>query len=120
MPLVLAQNEATESGHQYADELGVAYEYPTRYQNVIQTGEPFVYYRGRRRADGGVQPQVYLGVGVVGQIGPSNAPGRLICSIENYTPFHTPVPFRDSDGYLEPIGSVPADRAGLYFRQGVR
>jgi hypothetical protein len=44
LPLVLTQNEATESGHQYADELGVAYEYPTRYRNAIRTGEPFVYY----------------------------------------------------------------------------
>ena len=38
MPLVLAQNESTESGHRYADELGVAYEYPTMYRKTIRSG----------------------------------------------------------------------------------
>ena len=53
MPLVLTQNELTESGHDYADRLGVEYEYPTRYRNLVRTGERFVYYRGRKRAAGG-------------------------------------------------------------------
>jgi hypothetical protein len=75
VPLVLTQNESTESGHTYADELGVEYEYPTLYTNRIRTGAPFVYYRGRRKAEGGLQPQVYLGVGVVGEIRPSPRPG---------------------------------------------
>ena len=43
MPLVLTQNEATESGHAYADVLGESYEYPTRYRNRIREGERFVY-----------------------------------------------------------------------------
>ena len=73
MPLVLTQNEATESGHTYADVLGIVYEYPRRYASLVQTGEQFVYYRGRRRATGGTQPQVYLGTGVVGTIARSEA-----------------------------------------------
>jgi hypothetical protein len=118
--LVLTQNESTESGHRYADELGVEYEYPTRYRNRVRPGEPFVYYRGRRRAEGGLQPQVYLGTGVVGAIRPSETEGRLVCSIEDFDPFPSPLPFKLDGDYLEPLGAVPPDRAGLYFRQGVR
>jgi len=120
MPLVLTQNESTESGHSYADELGVEYEYPTLYRRRIRTGEPFVYYRGRRRADGTLQPQVYLGAGVVGEVRPSRAEGRLICDVEDFIPFATPLPFKDGDEYLEPLGKIPPSKAGLYFRQGVR
>jgi Protein NO VEIN, C-terminal len=120
VPLVLTQNESTESGHSYADELGVEYEYPTRYRNRIRTGEPFVYYRGRRRADGTLQPQVYLGSGVVGLIRPSRVEGRLVCAIEDFVPFAEPLPFKDAGEYLEPLGKIPPDKAGLYFREGVR
>lgn len=120
MPLILTQNESTESGHSYADELGVAYEYPTRYRNRIQTGEPFIYYRGRRRAEGGVQPQVYLGTGVIGEIRPSSNAGLLLCAIEDFERFREFVPFKLGGDYLEPIGKLPRERAGLYFREGVR
>ena len=73
MPLILTQNESTESGHHYADELGVEYEYPARYRNRIRTGEPFVYYPGRRRVEGASQPQAYLGTGVVARFGRARA-----------------------------------------------
>jgi hypothetical protein len=52
MPIVLSTNEATASGHAYADITGAAYEYPRRYRRLITQGERFVYYRwpsaGRR------------------------------------------------------------------------
>jgi len=120
MPLVLAQNESTESGHSYADELGVEYEYPTMYRSRIRTGERFIYYRGRRRADGSLQPQVYLGAGVVGSISSSTSQGRLVCEIKDFRAFDPPIGFKDGDEYLEPLGKVPPSKAGLYFRQGVR
>jgi Domain of unknown function (DUF3883) len=120
MPLVLTQNEATASGHDYADELGVAYEYPTRYRGWVQPGERFAYYRGRRRPTGSLEPQVYLGVGVVGQIRPSPVMGRLLCAVEDFEEFSPPVPFKIDGAYLEPLGNVPPERAGLYFRPGVR
>jgi len=49
MPLILASNVATESGHSYADRTGISYEFPMVYRRQMQTGERFVYYRGRRR-----------------------------------------------------------------------
>lgn len=119
MPLVLTQNEATESGHSYADVLGVSYEYPRRYRNVIRPGEPFVYYRGRRTAAGGQQPQAYLGTGVVGEVVEAGN-GLLVCQVENYEPFVEPLPFKGGDGYLERRAGQFGSRAGLYFRQGVR
>jgi hypothetical protein len=118
--LVLSQNEATESGHEYADVLGVCYEYPRRFRNIIRSGEPFVYYRGRRRASGGHQPQTYLGVGIVGQIAIGSPEALLTCRIEDYRPFPEPLPFKEGAAYLEPSAARYGSRAGLYFRQGVR
>jgi hypothetical protein len=118
---VLTQNEATQSGHSYADELGVEYEYPTMYRNLIRPGEPFVYYRGRQRAGGGRQPQVYLGVGVIGEIGPSpHSEDRLVCAVEDVEFFKTPVPFKLDGQHLEPLGAVQPSAAGRYFQRGVR
>jgi hypothetical protein len=119
MPLVLTQNEATESGHAYSDVLGVSYEYPRSYRNVIRSGEPFVYYRGRRRGGGGLQPQAYLGVGVIGEIS-EGAAGLFRCGIDDYWPFANPLPFKQGDDYLEARARTYGSRAGLYFRQGVR
>ncbi len=116
MPLVLATGAATESGHTYADVLGLVYEYPRRYRNLIQPGEVFVYYRGRRRDVGGTQPQVYLGCGTIGATSAGSKPDRMRCEILSYTPFLDPVPFKKADGsHLEPGGS----RRG-YFQPGVR
>jgi len=60
MPLILATGAATESGHDYADVIGVSYEYPKAYRGIVRRGEVFVYYRGRRLPAGGTRPQVYL------------------------------------------------------------
>jgi hypothetical protein len=120
MPLVFTQNVTTASGHSYADELGVAYEYPRRYRTWVQAGEPFVYYRGRRRPTGSLEPQVYLGVGVVGEVTPSPVLDRLICAVEDFEEFTPPVSFKIEGEYLENLGNVPPERAGLYFRPGVR
>lgn len=120
MPLVLTQNDATVEGHDYADVLGLSYEYPRRYRNLIVTGERFVYYRGRRTATGAVQPQAYLGTGVVGAINDA-ADGRLVCAVEDFRPFPTPLLFKDGDVYRERrANAFTSSRKGLYFRTGVR
>lgn len=116
MPLVLAENEATESGITYEDHTGVSYQYPRMYRKVIQPGERFVYYRGRKRPDGRRLPQVYFGTGVVGIVSGDAANGALLrCQILDYRPFAKPVPFRHGATYLETGGS----RRG-YFQRGVR
>lgn len=120
MPVVLTQNEVTESGHDYGDVLGVSYEYPRRYRDLIRTGERFVYYRGRRTKQGPNRPQMYLGSGVIGAINPSRTSGLLVCQIENYRPFVPPVFFKADDGYLESAANAYGSKAGLYFRAGVR
>lgn len=120
MPLVLTQNDATEWGHDYDDVLGVRYEYPTVYHPLVQPGLEFVYYRGRRKQGGGVQPQVYLGAGRIGSIHSSPHQGRLICLIDDFNSFDVPVPFKVDGRYLEPDAQPLGSRAGLYFRRGVR
>jgi hypothetical protein len=114
--LVLAMNDSSESSIEYADIPYESYEYPGRYRKRIQPGRRFVYYRGRRRAGGGRQPQAYLGSGIVGDIRDSETPKRLICQILDGEQFLVPLPFKDEHGvHLEPDGS----RSG-YYQQGVR
>lgn len=116
MPLVFTQNEVTLTGIEYADVVGEVYEYPARYRNIIEPGEQFVYYRGRRRT-AATGPQVYFGSGIVNEI---SAGGDLFrCSITNYQPFDPPVPFKDGDRYLEPAANT-SSQVGFYFQAGVR
>lgn len=116
MPLVLAMNEASESGISYDDVPYIAYEYPVSYRRRLVEGAPFVYYRGRKKAGGGRQIPAYIGTGIVGSIRPSTNSDRLVCEVLDGTPFSKPVPFKtDAGEYLEPGGS----RAG-YYVQGVR
>ena len=118
MPIVLSTNEATASGHAYADITGAAYEYPRRYRRLITQGERFVYYRGRRLAGGGTRPQSYFGVGIIGEIVPSpNGQDRLVAEILDYRPFLRQVGLKWSDGsYVEPGGTA----GGRYYQVGVR
>jgi hypothetical protein len=114
MCLVLAMNEASEADITYEDVPFASYEYPTRYRNRIREGERFVYYRGRRRAGGGRQPQVYLGTGVIGAIRPSRNPGRLVCQVLDGDRFPEPLPFKDEDGSylsLEAQGAATTNKA---------
>jgi hypothetical protein len=115
---VLSTNEATASGHAYADVTGAAYEYPRRYRRLIVPGERFVYYRGRRLPGGKTQRQSYFGAGIIGQVNGSGAPAdRLVADILDYRPFLTEVGLRWPDGsYVEPGGAV----GGRYYQVGVR
>jgi hypothetical protein len=117
MPLVFAESEATAAGITYEDRTGVSYQYPKGYRRIIRTGEPFVYYRGRRQHGGGSRPQVYFGTGVVGEAGPDpTRPDRFSCEILDYRAFATPVPFKKDKGEYYETG---AERRG-YFQPGVR
>ena len=119
MPLVLTQNEVTESGHDYADVLGVKYEFPFTYRKLVVEGETFVYYRGKRKAKGGLRTPSYLGTGVVGKVRDTADGSRLECSVKSFKPFDQPVPFKDGDRYLEK-GARSLKSPGLHFRSGVR
>lgn len=118
MPLILAQNEITASGHTYDDRTGVSYEYPKKYKNAIQPGERFIYYMGRRQQNTMNGRQVYFGTGVIGHVHPSpNSKDLLECDLLDYTPFVEPIFFKNADGsYREPRAEVQRG----YFRNGVR
>jgi hypothetical protein len=118
MPLRLTISEATLSGHEYDDVLGVRYEFPLRYRNLVREGERFVYYRGRRRASSGVQPQAYVGTGIVGTVHSSTRDSqRLVCEIEDWCLFADPLYFKDPAGnYYESGGA----QGGFYWQVGVR
>lgn len=117
MPLVFTQNEISVAEIDYADVLGEIYEYPARYRTLIQPGEAFVYYRGRRRSDGSSQTPSYLGCGIVGSI--TEFGDRFRCTIDNYQPFKRPVPFKSGDFYREPEANNRT-AVGFYYQVGVR
>lgn len=117
MPLVFTQNEISVAEIDYADVLGEVYEYPARYRTLVQPGEAFVYYRGRRRSDGSSQTPSYLGCGIVGNI--TEFGDRFRCSIEDYRPFKRPVPFKSGDFYREPEANNRT-AIGFYYQVGVR
>jgi hypothetical protein len=117
MPLVFTQNEVSVAEIDYADVLGKVYEYPPRYRTLIQPGERFVYYRGRRRADGSSQTPSYLGCGTVGKI--TEIGERLRCTVVDYQEFKHPVLFKVCDIYREPDANQ-RKAIGFYFQVGVR
>lgn len=119
MPLVLVHNEVVQNpAHQWDDVEGVRYHYPAKYQRLIATGEPFVYYRGTRRANGTRGAAEYVGTGRIGEVwvDPSRPSGRsraLYCSIEDYVRFPAPVGAQQEAGPIEAI-------ARNLWRDGVR
>jgi len=111
MPIVLVFNEKKASTDwEWDDVEGVRHHFPNGYAGIVKSDEPFVYYRGVRRADGSRGDIEYIGHGVVGDVWldertRNNPPGKRswFCSIENYQRFPTPVSARDGDGYFEGI-----------------
>jgi len=120
MPLVLTQNEQSAAAVTYDDRLGTSYEFPKKYQKLVQPGESFVYYRGKRPAAGGIQVPHYFGAGVVGAVTPTDD-GRLRCKVTSYRAFGENVPLKQDGHYLEPgANGRPPKEVGLHFRTGVR
>jgi hypothetical protein len=117
MPLVLTTNEVSASGHTYADVLGVSYEFPGRlYSRLVLPGEPVVFYRGSRGAQGRRLPD-YLGSAIVGPISQGSAAQLLRCEIVDYRPFIKSVPFRDESGSPYEVGGSVG---GRFYQRGVR
>ena len=113
MPLVLVQNEFTvqERYAHWKDVTGVQYHFPNKYKNRIVPGTPFVYYRGKRRAQGKPGKPEYFGCGVIGavwrdeEIPKSEPKGKWtwFCEIVDYLPFIGPVPAKPGDESIEEI-----------------
>lgn len=120
--LVLAQQEVTVGGaYDYWDDLaGERFHFPNTYRHKVQSGLPFVYYRGTRRAGGKSGTPEYFGTGRIGHIWRDTAAGtpsgrrqRWYCSIIDYLPFVTAVPWT-IDGHE--IETIPRN----VFRNAVR
>jgi len=121
MPLILTQNEVNVSdAHNWQDDEGVQYHYPTKYRNKVLEGERFIYYRGVNRLKGKRGDAHYFGTGRIGSITPDPDPERQtgvkkawFCQVENYERFPSDVPAK-VDGILREQG--PSNQ----FRDGVR
>lgn len=121
MPLILTHNEVNVSdAHNWQDDEGVQYHYPTKYRNKVLEGERFVYYRGVNRLNGKRGDAHYFGTGRIGLITQDPDPERQtsgkkawFCQIEGYERFPSGVPAK-VDGILREQG--PSNQ----FRDGVR
>lgn len=114
MPLVLATDAPTVSERAYDDVVGERYEFPARYASLVEAGETFVYYRGRRGFDDS-RPR-YFGTGIIGEINRSDKNDHLVAEILDYQEFSEPIPAKDAAGsYLE-TGSAK----GTNWANGVR
>jgi hypothetical protein len=121
--LVLVENEVTVGGEYdfWADDTGVRYQFPNTYRNRVRPGRPFVYYRGVRRSGGRRGVSEYFGAGVIGEVWvdpeqPADTPARnrrWYCAIEEYQPFHAPVPAKHAGKTYETIKTAMGWRTGI-------
>lgn len=113
MPVVFATDAPTLWESSYADIVGVQYEFPARYKNLVAEGDRFLYYRGSRGAAQGVG---YFGQGIVGKIGLGMRPDHLLAALHDVSLYGDPIPIKDDAGnYLE-TGST----TGTNWANGVR
>jgi len=100
VPLVFVTDAPTLWESDYADIVGLQYEFPEQYRSYVRPGERFIYYRGSRgRAHGAVG---YFGNGLVGDLRPSGKPGHLIAKVHDVLLYDDVVEIKDVAGnYLE-------------------
>ncbi len=93
MALVLVHNDVVSNpAHRWDDVEGVHYHYPSNYRGKVQTGEPFVYYRGVHRVGGKRGPAEYVGAGHIGKIWEDPArKNAWYCAVVDYARFPAPV-----------------------------
>lgn len=113
MPVVFVTDAPTLWGSDYADIVGVQYEFPDRYRKLVSEGDRFLYYRGSRGAALGVG---YFGEGIVGTIGASSKPDHLLAAVHDVELFDDVVPIRDANGDYFETGST----TGTNWANGVR
>lgn len=114
MPLVFVTDAPTLWASNYADIVGVQYEFPERYDGLVASGERFLYYRGSRGA--GQVGAGYFGQGIVGEIRASAKPNHLIASVHDVELFADAVSIKDGLGNYFETGTT----SGTNWANGVR
>lgn len=120
MYAVITENDES----QWADDTGVLYHFPKRYEKLLKPGTLVVYYKGKcknkkysalRLSD---DPH-YFGVAHIGSVyeDKTSKKGDKFAVIENFLGFEKPVIARVSDGYIE---QIPVAKKSNYWRDGVR
>jgi hypothetical protein len=108
-PLVLVQNGQNEgASYDSGDAIGERFRFSNRFKSKVKTGKRFVYCS--QSMEDGATP-TYFGWGMIGEISedpeaadaPRDGEYRWICTIDDYTPFAKPVPFKVNDIPFEDI-----------------
>ena len=106
------------------DATGDHYHFPSRYRKFLAPGTKVIYYKGKLKdpkySKSRLSPDPhYFGIAEIGQIhlDPDSAKNDLYADIVNFQHFDDAIPFKIDGEYLE---TIPATRAGNYWRDGVR
>lgn len=122
MPLIFTSNEVkVQNVFDWKDITGIQYHYPNVYVNKVKPGEAFIYYRGVRRKGNTRGNPEYFGCGVISEVWrdesiSTTAPKsswQWYCSIEEYIPFNTAVPFKING---IPFENIPPNLWGVGIR----
>lgn len=123
MPLVLAYNESTESGHDYHDRVGTRYRFPSRYRKLVLPGEIALLYAGRRSPRLGGQPG-YFGVTHVLDVTETDersGPYKILSCRTGFTVlFEHPISIKSRTGEYYESRANGHRKPSLYFSSGVR
>lgn len=114
MPLVFVTDAPTLWESDYADIVGLQYEFPEQYRAYVLPGDRFLYYRGSRGSARGAVG--YFGEGVVGDVRPSGKPGHLIAKVHDVLLYDDAVGIKDAAGNYRETGST----RGTNWANGVR
>lgn len=109
---------------QWSDQTGELYHFPKRYLSILKPGTKIIYYKGRLKENEfknkrlSVDPH-YFGLGEIGKLMQDEKSSKedYFGQILNFKKFPKAVPFKLGNSYIEPI---PDERAGNYWRDGVR
>jgi len=117
---VITENDESE----WADDEGVLYNFPKRYEKYLIPGTIVIYYKGKltkriysenRLSD---SPH-YFGIAEIDEIYPDRKSSKndLFATIKNYRKFKKPILAKRKSGYFE---EIPDSRKSNYWRDGVR
>jgi hypothetical protein len=117
MPAVIVENDESE----WKDETGEIYHFPQRYLPILTPGQKVIYYRSRLRNPDYAAQRLsadphYFGIAEIGQVypDPESNKGDHFATIENFRPFITAVPARDTNG--NSFEEIPSSRTSNYAR----
>jgi predicted HNH restriction endonuclease len=115
---IITENDISK----WDDQTGIKYHFPARYLDYLKPGTKVIYYKGRMTDKRFLENRMsklphYFGVATIGKVLQEKGTKNYYATIENYSLFLKPVPFKINGKTLE---TIPNHRKTNYWRNGVR